>query len=570
MRRSSLWTVLLALAFQVPAPAQGVKEALDVIPDDALGFFLVNRLEQTNQKVEGLAKRYKLPTDENPLAWLLAQKGFNGKGSAAVLLFADAKGGEAGGDKGVVICLPVTDYQAFATGLGGDPTGKAAEVQIGPKGKGMRVVMARKGSFALVADTEHKDLLAIAAKEGKGLGAWGAGLEAYLTENDAAGALTPRGLKAVIGKAMMGLALAKEGIAGAPPEAQFVGQWLEGLERFLKTVESDVTHVAAGVRLDKDNNLQVGMRSLFAKGSGFAKAGAGIKGLPEGPLSGLPAGPFAIAGGGTYDEKTLQALMDLNLQMFKVAAKDLPAEKLKGLEDAYAMMGKGLRGTGLVFQIGKEGDPLLTKLAGVIHVDNAMDYLERYAKGTEKMSALFQDLKLPGTPTQEVKKVKINGKPGVETIMDFAGGQPLPDEAKAVLEKLLGPGGKMTVSQVVLDDKTILMRYTAGDGLKELLEAKGAKGGLAADPDVVKTAALLPEGSQWALYIHPQGTAQMIDQVVRAVAPMPLPIPELPKTPPIGVGVKLDGSGIEVRAALPAQVLDVLAQFLIIDKVERR
>jgi hypothetical protein len=48
MRWSCLFATFVALFVQArPAPAQSVKETLQVIPEDAAGFFLLNRVEQT-------------------------------------------------------------------------------------------------------------------------------------------------------------------------------------------------------------------------------------------------------------------------------------------------------------------------------------------------------------------------------------------------------------------------------------------------------------------------------------------------------------------------------------------
>lgn len=553
MRRICLLAILIALGVQTnPAPAQNVKEALQVIPDDALGFLLVNRIEETRLKIEGVAKRVKAPLESDHLLPLLkSAKGLNGKGSLAIAVFA---GGADDPKPTPVLFFPVSDYKAF---LGqfepGDPSATITDITFPFPGKPTKMVAGKRGSFAVVTLAGRRDLLEIALKSGKSVAAWAEPLEAWLSANDASGVLTPKGLQVVTALVRKGLGEIKGKMVAGPAEVPFLGQWLEGVGGFVKTVEADVTHVALGARIDAAGNVQLGLQSLFAKGSGFAKAGAASKVLPGGPLAGLPAGPFAFALGGSMSEKLMQGMMSLNLEMLKAMAKDVPRDQMKKLEEAYAQMGKGLQGMGFVMQVGKEGDLPFNNLIGVMHVDNASDHMERYVKGVRVMNEVLKGLEIPFLPAQEIKKVMVNGRDALETTMDFGRGMALPEEQKALMEKIFGPGGKLTFSQAALNDRTILLRYTPASGLKDLL---GAKGGLAEDPEIAKTAALLPEGSQWAFYLHPQGTAQWIGQLVGSFAPMPVAMPGFPKTAPVGIGFKLAETGLEIRAVIPASVLD--------------
>ena len=87
------WTCVLLViaAFLAPAaPVWAQASVLEVIPDDALGFALVNRVGQTNDKFEALAKRLKIPVPGGPLEMfknaLGAQQGIAETGSIAVAI----------------------------------------------------------------------------------------------------------------------------------------------------------------------------------------------------------------------------------------------------------------------------------------------------------------------------------------------------------------------------------------------------------------------------------------------------------------------------------------------------
>jgi len=87
--------------------------------------------------------------------------------------------------------------------------------------------------------------------------------------------------------------------AQAPPNEQILKDWLDGIDRFLKSVESVVAHLIVGSRLDKAGNLEVDTAALFARDSSFAQAGAMAKPLLGEPLAGLPDVPFLFAFSGS-------------------------------------------------------------------------------------------------------------------------------------------------------------------------------------------------------------------------------------------------------------------------------
>ncbi len=561
MRWSCFVAALIAFGFPATsARAQGVKEALQIIPEDALGFVLVNRIEQTNDKIAGLTKRLGTPLPGGTLLALIktklgVQKGLNEKGSAAIALFPPSDEDP----EIAVIFLPVTDYKEFLEPFRPkDASGAITEITVAE----ITMLAAKKGAFALVGQRHQRSVLEKALKAKKNVAAWAAPLTAWLNHNDVAGVMTPKGLKTVTALMRQGLERAKEGFAEAPPEAQFMVKWIDKLGGFVKSIETDVTHVGLGGRIDPAGNLHVNARALFAKDSGFAKGAAGFKPLPGGPLVGLPAGPYAVALGGMLPENAMLAMMNLNLEMIKTLgnAKDLPAEKLKKLEQAYAQMAKGVNGMGMVMHVGKPDEPLFASMVAVMHTDNAPEYLARYAKGMKGMNEVLKDLKIPFMPSSEFKRVKVNGVTALEITTDLTAGIPNPDELKALYEKMFGPGGKMTMAMAPLNDTAVIMRYTPASGLKNLLGAKGP--GLAADPDIVKTASLLPKGAQWAFYVNPKGMRDLVHGAIKAFSPMPIEVPAFAKTPPVGFAVKLAETGLEFHAVLPAAVQEELGAFI--------
>ncbi|MCI0684636.1 MAG: hypothetical protein L0Y71_21275 [Gemmataceae bacterium] len=554
--------LLLVLAvFSTPAaPVWAQADVLQVIPDDVMGFALINRVGQTSEKLTALAKRMKIDLPGNLLDMakgaLGVDKGFAEKGTVAIAAYP----GKADDDepRGLLF-FPVTDYQAFIAGL--QPKDPNAAITAITLKDGKAMVAGKRGNFAVLADADDREVLERALKATKNLATWAEPLSAWLTENDAAGVLTGHGLKLVSEHARKGLEEGRQNLLNLPPEAQFVGKFFDAVEGFFKSVETDVTHAGMGARVDAQGNLHFTARTVFAKNSGFAKTGAAVKPVPGGPLAGLPSGPFVLAFGGSVSENAMKSLMSMNSEILKSAGQNISAENLKKLEQAYEKMMTGVTGMSFVWQVGKEDQPLLASMAASFHTKDAAKYLADYEKSIAGMNEIFKELNVPFLPTYDVKKVKVGGKQALELTMDFAGGFGLPEEAQVMFKKLFGPDGKMTAAMAARDGQTIVMRYTKADGLKELLDGKTK--GLADQAGALMVAkGFPPAGAQWLFYVSPKGATQFADRAVKSFLPIPINIPQFPETPPVGVAARINGQGFELHAVIPAGVVNGVGEFV--------
>jgi hypothetical protein len=85
--RSVRLAVLALLLSAAPASAQ-ITRALDLVPDDALGFVLIKDLRQLSDKVEQLASKLKAPEHVSflELVQMSLGRGLNEKGSAVIIV----------------------------------------------------------------------------------------------------------------------------------------------------------------------------------------------------------------------------------------------------------------------------------------------------------------------------------------------------------------------------------------------------------------------------------------------------------------------------------------------------
>ena len=562
MKLRTVWVsaaLLFLLALPARVPAQGAGDYLKVVPEDAVGFAVIRQIGAASDKVQKLAKLVDSPLPGEPLMivkqTLGVDKGLDEKGNIVAVFL-----GGSGAPQAVVL-VPVTDYRTFVAPLKpAKDDGSVTEVETAKE----KLLVAKKGAFAAFTQPTDRAALEKVLTATKDVTANVTPLRSWLDSQDAAAVLTTPGVKLVAGLAQGGLKEAKQNLAGLPPELQGFGAMVEGLESLVKQLESGVTHAAVGVQVDASLNVNVTFRSVFASGSELAKSAGKVAPLTGGPLAGLPAGPFVVAGGGVYPEEALKALSGFGFQMFKQLAKDLPAEKLKKLEEAYANMYKGVRGMTMSWGLGKEGDPLFSGIAGLMQVDDAAAYLAGYEKAIAAMNELLKDAKIPLGTIYEVKKVQVGGVQALELATDFSKVNGANDPAqKQVFEKMFGDSGKMTISMVAADPKTVLMRYSSAAALKADLQTfKDRKGGLATDADVAKATAQLPKDAQWAMYISPHGGLQFVNRMMTLMgAPAQQKLPPFPVTPPVAFGVKLSSGGLESQLVVPVGVLQGIGTF---------
>jgi hypothetical protein len=558
MRNSSVLaaTAAVVLAASSAASAQAVKDVVQLVPRDSLGFVLINHPGGTSARIGRLANNLGLPLPPGgPLDLLRAKLGVgNSLDQKGIALLAALPG--RGPAPAPVLFLPVHDYREFLTEIKAQE-GDDGLAQAQMEG-GRPLVIGAKGAHAVLAFGEDRALLKkiLAAKEGA------AGLSPlipFLSANDASGLVTPQGLKAtaVLLQGMIWEARQKQADA-APEAAQLLKGYYDFGESFVKSVESNVVVVAGGLKLDQAGGAQVRVRALFKKGGEFARAAEDFKGIQGGPLAGLPDLPFAFAAGGVFPEKLWNGLSDLYWELFKTVFTDVPAEKLRKVRDAAFDSLRAVHGMGFMVSTDKGGGGLVGTLIGVAHVTDAPGYLENSAKAIEGMQDLFKEAQTPFPLKYETKKTKVVGAAALEVTMQMPGFDEAPEEMKKMMEALMGPGGKMIYTMVAVNEHTVLMRYTPATGLKGIV--KSAKGkGLAAAPEIVQAISRLPAGVQWAAFLSPFGMAEDVNQFwapfrggqkVTAVA----------RSAPVALGVKLAPAGLEIQVMASAEALQALGQ----------
>jgi hypothetical protein len=541
---------------------------LKVVPDNALGAVVINRVAETNDKIRDLAGRLQLPpADLLGTVKLITglREGVDDKGSLGAAAVPTGPDGPPVG----ILFVPTTDYQALIKqGQPEDAGEGVTKITLGEK----KLLAASKGGYAVLADESDKVALDAVRASTKSIADGFGALDDWRSDTDAYALATPAGIKFAQEKILEGLTVAKDqlGQQGEQGKAALAGIGM--YESLFKGCDKEISHCAIGLKMGEDNAVHVVSRTLAVEGGTLAQIAQAAKPAKGNLLAGLPQGPFFFAGGGVLSEDWVKPLMDVSISMFKVypGGEKLSEDQIKKIIEISMRSMKGIRSMAMMLGVGKPGEPVYSNVLLVMRANNAKRYLENYERAMHEMGKIGKESKHPFL-SYDVERLEIDGSAGLRMSVDmkpfFAQQQQIPEVAAMMdkmMELMVGSGGKMDVYMAVADETTILGAYVSKERLVETLKNfREGKAQLADDPLVAKTAAMLPKGSHGVVYWSPSGTLAFVSQLMTTLAPeAAAQIPEFPPTPPLGVAVKLSAGSLDTDLVVPAPVMEAIAELV--------
>lgn len=577
MLASAMFLTALVFAPAIRAEADPAPAALPVlkaIPDDALGFVLVNNLAQTDKAISNLAAKLQAPLPD-VLSMFKSQagikEGLDENGSAAIAFLPD-KPAEAGKPAAMpVVLFPVTDYKKFiAQFQPDDATAETTGVTIA----GHALIVGHKDSFAVFTLPNFKEQLAKAIASTKGVDSLLATSESWIGRHQISAVATPSGSKMLFSEAAEALKQAEGFLAKTQKNPQQSAQVVAGLEIYRKVLAKASEQVDAfgiGIALDESSNLSIDSHTTFVAGGDWAAAMKDLKPMEGNIFAGIAARPFVFAGGGMIPESWASGLADFSAS--SVAQMNttggglkLTEQQRKEFVEAMRSMLKGTESMAFVMASPKPGGSFLDGSMGITKVDDTKDYLARYQKSTETVSEITKDQAASPFKFASVKKIEIDGHDGLEFTMDMSGmfaAMKNPESAK-LMPALFGPNGKITARMVAADDHTIITSYGGEEHAKEALAAfKKPQSNFASDPNVAATLKLLPPHAQWVGVVSIKGYLDFVSGIVATALPgVPMKLPELPAMPPIGFSGEAVHGGLETQMLLPVETLVSLSNVI--------
>jgi hypothetical protein len=546
MRRTCV-TPLLLLALAAPGVAQ-TQKALQIVPDDALGFLAIHDLRQFSDKVEALAKKVNAPAHVSLLELVQSQgmrKSLNEKGTA-VLMALTAKKDEI--RPALIWALPVSDYAGVLREL--DVKGGADEIGEGsigapssllagigtkdPRDKDtpkIKILVARKGEFALLTTPDNRDALQRVLTASKNIAAMAEPAKAWLAEQDIFGLCTHHGIK--IGLAM-GLNTPAGGAGSSTPEQHAV------MKATYADIEKNVKLIAFGGRIEKEGHSRLLTRVYFNPDGPYAKWIAQAESLGGELLGKFPQERYLLAAFARISPQTTFE------GVARLVIGDLPKEKHTELTAAATRLIQRVSqigvsvyvdsGAGKPSPAGKSRSPFT--IAALAKVDDpsavAKDTIQLVKKVTQAANAVGR------TKTEvHVEEMRLGDK--------MAHLVRLKDEnAKSA------PHGRMLLT--ALDTQTLLVGFLPDDtDTHEFVKRFAGQRGqtLASNEHLRKTMALLPERQQVALYLNMQALTLLGFTPFR-----------LAECPPLALAFGALPDGIEAQFVIPFDTLQAVFQAL--------
>jgi len=537
-----------------------------VIPDNALGFVVVNQIGETQGKIAKLADSLQLPDQIKaaitrvPIGTL---KGVDKDGSLAVAAIVDA---ETPGAPVAVSFVPVTDYQAAIEQIKPeDASAKITKVTLGNKA----CVVGKKGAYAVLTAEADEEILkqvldstdSVAANT-KRLRKWCAGKDAYAVA-------TPGGIKMAQQGLLTGLAMGKATIAQqGGDQAEMTLRALQMYEDLFKAIDKEISHCAVGVQINEDGDVHILGRSLLVPDGTLAKLSKTAGDAPADAMAGLPQGPFVFAGGGPYPASWVKELTGMYTNMMKMymGMGDIPADQADRFAKLIAESIKGLRSMGMMMGTVEAGESMYSNMIATMQTDDAQKYMATYGRVVREMGEVFKDADNP-LMKMEAEEIEIDGIKALKITMDMSfmfGQQEMPPEAEKMIEAMIGEGGKLDMYAAAADDNTVILTYVSKDRLVQTLKAfKAGDAQLCEDANVAKAAGMLLPGAQWTGFWSPEGTLKFAAAIVATVAPdAPVEIPEFPSPVPVGFAVKMSPGVVDTDMVIPADILEAIPDFV--------
>ncbi|REK17892.1 MAG: hypothetical protein DWQ37_05045 [Planctomycetota bacterium] len=552
-------------------------DPLTVIPDDVLGFAVISDLTDTNERITTLTQKMQIPVPDvlsMAKGYLGVDKGLDEKGGLAFALMAGPEGKEVEGLAPFVIA-PVTDYAAFIAPLSPeDPDAAITKATV----FGSEVLVGKKDDFAVfMLDVSNKDALETFLAADTSVSSQVEPLKKWMGQQQLSVVVTPKGKSLLFQKLAEAMPDAEDLDADADDEdaseaeaaaLASVGQMFGMFKQLLTAADEQLTHLAAGIRIEDDATLHVAARALFVPEGDLAQWSKKVKAPSEGLLAGVPAGDYVLAYGGVSAHfspavwNAISQLSDSGMQMM-----GLNDEDRKKYMQIGEKLQKGKRYTGGVLSMMRPGDSIFSTAVTVEHVDNAD---EQVRLSREMFAMLADGAKTPGNdePMYELSEVKVGDVEAIALVTRIDalaeiqdGNAPGAEQFQDFFGKLFG-GGNLTVYMAKATDTTVVSAYSKEQLLRGVEHVRSGAKGLESDADIAKTSAMLPAGSQWAAYLNPQGVVQMIQTFMDALLGGQVQLPPFPETEPIGLAARVSETGLDAEIVLPESVVAGIGQFI--------
>lgn len=539
--------LMLVAGMVMSSVAIAVPPALDRVPIDAAAVMVVPSLARLGEAIEGMGGQFGMPMDaeDGPgkLLEMLEWPGIDANGSAAIAILGEGEELDFGGDQGPVVAIvPVTDYQAFVTRLGGEGAG-LEKLEI----DGEDVFIKSLGDgFAAMGPLEE----IVSAFEGRpGQGAAhearaGAAASRMLEQDDVVMLVNVERLRPMLEQAMQN--------AGDQAEMAGQGEAFAGVQGFVSTFLNDAGGGAIGMDYG-DHGVVVDLSAQFKDGSTWAQY-ANVKANASPMLGRIPAKAYLFAFAMDLTSPALKG-------MFRDGMKAMDAEGDQAQTSIIMSSIDKTDGVAMVVgtsPAGLMGGGLLLNSSSYIHTSDAAGYLANVKK-------IYADLngKTLNDVTYQSTYKSASGDVGGKKVDEWSLRMKMDPNAENAgqaqqMQMMIfgpagGPGGYIAPA-----GQGVVMTYGKNSAvMQEAMQAAEGGAGFGGDAGVTAVASRMPSNRVFEAYVGVKGIMDMVMPFLgMMIGPVEFEVPA--SMPPIGLGGSVSDGGMHMAVVVPADVLNMV------------
>ena len=557
--------IVLALVTCCWLPAMAhAKDIVGLLSGDTLGYVVVNRLAETDEKIQAMGRRMKLPIPS--LVSMVKTKsgitqGMDELGSIAVSFLPTSQGPAA------LLYVPVDDYAAFIEQL--EPEGTEDNITTG-RLMGRPVIVGKKNNHAVVAWPNNRTLLQqVLSDQATGQGTTDM-VKTLKGDHDVLAVLTSKGVEVLTELGQHGLNEVKAVLREQFDEDNPALTGIEVYVHFLNAIRSEVAAAALGLEFEEGGSLRVDECVWVQPNGKIAPILRDAKPSSGNLLAGLPNVPYVVAFGALLPSSTLEPMMDFSRNIMKAMPQlyGLTPEQVDQMMDLTVKYLPDLRGMSFLLGIGQGNAPLYSDMLGAMHVRDAKAYVANYRKYWEELDDVVAEAEDSFLKGVEIEDVTMDGVPVLKVSMPMPRLQgfnlPNSGELDTLMEKFYGPGG-ITMYLAAANDDTVLLAYTDMALLRKAMQAATDRTKqISQEPNLVSTSKQLPPGAHFVGYWSPSGTIAFADRMMRLVSgpETDMQLPAFPDTPPVGVAITATPSVVRFCTVVPAEIITAVGRYV--------
>ena len=350
-------------------------------------------------------------------------------------------------------------------------------------------------------------------------------------------------------------------------------KWLTAAPELADALQQANT-VGAGIRLDNNGNAVAKLRVSVDKELTEELVKNNASRARTLPYSLYDSGSFVLNAAGSLPQQITSAYAKAYVRRVAADLKNdertqLDETAFRRLIDAVELAAADVESAVALSQPGEQPQPIYSNEFVALRVTSAQAFVEHAREAMRLWNSASRSAKGETKLVFDVEETKVGELPATLYSLDVGtldGGVVIP-EIRQIMEQLFGPGGKLRLWIVPIDDKTVLLASATPDQMIGITKVLAQKKPVSWDSgDLAEANALLPAESDWRAAVDPHRYFDWKRRESTAVIGVPVIggplVRDFPAAPPIAVAGGLREGEVWLEAAALAPTLKSAATYL--------